>query len=45
LEEFKPSLNIDAIDIYARYMNAEFSLINIEGHFGWRFVSKFSELK
>jgi signal transduction histidine kinase len=45
LEEFKPILNIDAIDIYARYMNADFSFIQETNHVGWRFVSKFSELK
>jgi len=39
------NINSDAIEIYARYMNAEFSLLNDEGHFGWRFVSKLSELK
>lgn len=38
-------INSDTIEIYARYMNADFSLINVEGHFGWRFVSKLSELK
>jgi signal transduction histidine kinase len=45
LEEFKPILNIDAIDIYARYMNADFSFIQETNRVGWRFVSKFSEIK
>ena len=38
-------INTDSIEIYARYMNAKFSLINVEGHFGWRFASTLSEFK